>query len=246
MWAAVDTANGMRCADWAECGIGGHAGSAYAIYTERLGQPPLPEALTAALGEEWAITKGYHKIHGCCQSTHSAVEATLAARAALPAGAKPSDIRRILLDTHRPGMTNRNPATTLAARFSFEHVVATAQVHGHARAEAFAATTLNDPVIGDLRHRIELRRYEPVLPRPHDRPARITFELTDGSTVTRECLSAEGGPDRPFTDQVILDKVREITRASCPRFGAAFEDLLDLDAGKLQRPWGSLIERALS
>lgn len=246
VWAAVGTTNGMRCADWAQCGIGGHAGSPYAIYTERLGQAPAPAALTAALGEEWAITRGYHKIHGCCQSTHSAVEATLAARSAMPPGASATDIRRIVLDTHRPGMTNRNPATTLAARFSFEHVVATAQVHGHARADAFAATTLEDPTIGALRHRIELRPYEPILPRPHDRPARVTFELADGTSITRECLSAQGGPDRPFEDSVILDKIRHITELSCPRFCSAFEELLDLDAARLDRPWRSVIEGALA
>ncbi len=246
VWAAVGTANGMRCADWAECGIGGHAGSPYAIYTERLGQAPAPDALTAALGEEWAITRGYHKIHGCCQSTHSAVEATLAARTALPAGSGPRDIRRIVLETHRPGMTNTRPATTLAARFSFEHVVATAQVHGHARAEAFSAATLDDPVIAGLRERIELRRYEPALPRPHDRPARVTFELADGSTITRECLSAQGGPDRPFEDSVILDKIRDITAGACPKFAPAFERLLDLGPEQLDRPWRALIEDALA
>lgn len=246
VWAAVGTSNGMRCADWAQCGIGGHAGSPYAIYTERLGQAPNPEALTAGMGEEWAITRGYHKIHGCCQSTHSAVEATLAAREAMPAGMYPQDIRRIVLETHRPGMTNPNPATTLAARFSFEHVVATAQVHGHARAEAFAATTLDDPVIGGLRERIELRRYEPILPRPNDRPARITFELADGSAITRECLSAQGGPDRPFDEQVIFDKIRDITHSSCPGFGPAFESLLALDPSALGRSWQALIAEALA
>lgn len=246
VWAAVGTSNGMRCADWAACGIGGHAGSPYAIYTERLGQPPNPEALTAGLGGEWAITRGYHKIHGCCQSTHSAVEATLAAREALSARVLPGDIRRIVLETHRPGMTNPHPATTLAARFSFEHVVATAQVHGHARAEAFAATTLEDPVIGSLRERIELRPYAPIPPRPNDRPARITFEMADGSSITRECLSAQGGPDRPFDEEVILDKVRDITAHSCPRFGAVFESLLALEPQSLARPWQGLIEQALT
>jgi 2-methylcitrate dehydratase PrpD len=245
VWAAVGTTNGMRCADWAECGIGGHAASPYAMYTERLGQSPAPEALTEALGSEWAITRGYHKIHGCCQSTHSAVEATLAARAAMPTGARAEDIRRIVLETHRPGMTNSRPATTLAARFSFEHVVATAQVHGHARADAFAAATLDDPIVGGLRERIELRRFEPALPRPNDRPARITFELADGTSITRECLSAQGGPDRPFEEGVILDKIRNITEATCPQFGPAFEGLLDLASAKLDRPWRALIEEAL-
>jgi 2-methylcitrate dehydratase PrpD len=241
VWAAAGTANGMRCADWAECGIGGHAGSPYAIYTGRLGQAPAPAALTDALGTEWAITRGYHKIHGCCQSTHSAVEATLAARAALPPGATARDIRRVLLDTHRPGMTNRTPATTLAARFSFEHVVATAAVHGHARAEAFAATTLADPGIAALRNRIELRRYEPILPRPHDRPARITLELADGSAVTRECLSAAGGPDRPFDESVILDKIREIVAAPYPAMTGVFGDLLELRPASLAGSWPALV-----
>ncbi|MCC6533403.1 MAG: MmgE/PrpD family protein [Burkholderiales bacterium] len=242
VWAAVGTSNGMRCADFAECGIGGHAGSAYAIYTERLGQAPAPEALTEALGAQWAITRGYHKIHGCCQSTHSAVEAMLAARAAMPPGSGANDIRRVVLDTHRPAMTNPRPATTLAARFSFEHVLATAQVHGHARAEAFSAATLTDPVIAGLRERIELRRFEPALPRPNDRPARVTLELAGGTSITRECLSAAGGPDRPFDEAVILEKIRDITHEPYPRFNPVFEALLALDPGELARPWRAVVE----
>lgn len=70
--------------------------------------------------------------------------------------------------------------------------------------------------------------------------------MTDGTSITRECLSAPGGPDQPFEDRVILDKIRHITELSCPRFGPAFEDLLDLDAAKLARPWRSLIEGALA
>jgi 2-methylcitrate dehydratase PrpD len=246
VWAAVGTANGMRCADWAECGIGGHAGSPYAIYTERLGQAPAPDALTEALASEWAITRGYHKIHGCCQSTHSAVEAILAARTAMPRGVGPQDIRRVVLETHRPGMTNPHPGTTLAARFSFEHVVATAQVHGHARAQAFAAATLHDPIIGALREKVELHLFEPALPRPNDRPARVTLEFSDGTTITRECLSAEGGPDRPFAESVILDKIHDITREPCPQFRSAFERLLDLEPPQMARPWREVLEQSLS
>lgn len=241
VWAAVGTANGMRAADWASCGIGGMGSSPYSVYTERLGQAPEPAALTARLGEEWAITLGYHKMHGCCQSTHSAVEATLKARAAFPPGTTAADVRRIVLDTHRPGMTNPRPETTLAARFSFEHVVATALVHEHARVEAFSAGTLSDPQMQRLRDSIELRRYEPTLPRPNDRPARVSIELASGATVTAECLSAPGGPDQPFEERVILDKIRSLTAVPYPAFGATVTDLLALEKGSLDRPWEAVV-----
>ena len=241
VWAAVGAVNGMRAADWAACGIGGHAGSPYAMLTERLGQAPEPEALTRSLGAEWAITNGYHKLHACCQSTHSAVEAMLFARAALPAGTAARDIRRIVLETHRPGMSNSRPQTTLAGRFSFEHVLATAQVHGHAHTEAFAAASLADPDIARLRERVELRRFEPALPRPNDRPARVTVELEDGSTVTRECLSAAGGPDRPFDDEVILGKVDAIAHAPYPMLISSVRALLRLEPAQLERRWRALI-----
>jgi 2-methylcitrate dehydratase PrpD len=241
VWAAVGTANGMRAADWALCGIGGMASSPYTVYTERLGQAPEPAALTSLLGEEWAITLGYHKMHGCCQSTHSAVEATLKARAAFPPGKTAADVRRVVLDTHRPGMTNPRPETTLAARFSFEHVVATALVHEHARVEAFSAGTLNDPQMQRLRESIELRRFEPALPRPNDRPARIAIELADGATVTAECLSAPGGPDQPFDERVILDKIGSLTAAPYPAFGRTVENVLGLDAEQLDRSWETLL-----
>ena len=241
VWAAVGCTNGMRAADWAQCGIGGLLRGPYAVYTELLGQPPAPGFLAADLGREWAITQGYHKIHACCQSTHSAVEAMLEARERMLRDKDAGSIRRITLETHRPGMSNKQPVTTLAAKFSFEHVVATAHAYGHAGHEAFSAATLNEPRVKELREKVELVKYEPIPPRPHDRPARITLHFDDGATLTTECLSARGGPDQPFAEDIIIGKIERITADVYPNFFRPFRALLDGDSNVKAKRWSALV-----
>ncbi len=245
VWAAVGTVNGMRAADWAECGLAGLPDGAYDVFTTLLGQAPQPAALGEGLGEQWAIDSGYHKLHACCQSTHSAVEAMQTACAQLPAGTAAGQIESIVLETHRPQMSNPRPQTTLAARFSFEHVLATVQVHGHAGADAFAAHTLDDPAIAALRTRTRLVPYQPLPPRPLDRPARVTLTLSNGERVTGECLSARGGPDRPFDAAQIRAKAHGITAQRHPRFVAGVDALESLQTTALETPWSVWLARAL-
>lgn len=246
VWSAVGTTNGMRAADWAQLGIGGMLDGPYSVYTELLGQHPTPAALTQSLGEEWAVANGYHKIHACCQSTHSAVEATLQARDSLPAGTSVDDIELIELATHRPTMSNKSPQTSLAGKFSFDHVLATALVHGHAGAEAFSAHTLHEPRIARLRERVRLSKFEPALPRPHDRPARLRLVLRDGREVRAECLSARGGPDRPFESHVIRDKIMQLAGGISQRFAGDLLELCELPAPLLARRWSDVLRDALA
>jgi 2-methylcitrate dehydratase PrpD len=241
VWAAVGTSNGMRAADWAQCGIGGKVDGPLSVYTDLLGQPPNPRFLNERLGEDWSISSGFHKVHACCQSTHSAVEAMLMAVAEMGSRRGADDIERVVLETHRPGMSNRRPATTLAAKFSYEHALATAQVHGHAGSEAFAAETLTEPRVARLRERIELRAYEPLPQPPHDRPARLTLHFNDGSTLVTQCLSAMGGPDRPFADDVIVDKIGTITRDVYPRLLPVMASIMALDAPRLASGWETVV-----
>jgi 2-methylcitrate dehydratase PrpD len=241
VWSAVGTTNGMRAADWARLGIGGMPDGPYSVFTELLGQPPAPQALTQGLGQEWAVANGYHKIHACCQSTHSAVEATLDAIRALPPGATHADIEDIHLHTHRPTMSNKEPGTSLAGKFSFDHVLATTLVNGHAGAPAFSAQTLDDPAIARLRRCVRLSKFEPVPPRPHDRPARVTLRLKDGRHVTAECLSARGGPDRPFEPEVIRGKIDSLMSAALPRLSGHLLSICDLSPSLLARRWADVL-----
>ncbi|MGH6887216.1 MAG: hypothetical protein ACREGK_14205, partial [Geminicoccales bacterium] len=243
VWPAAGAWCGMRAVDWAGFGIAGLPESPYDVFVGALGATVEPEALTAGLGREWGIESGYHKIHACCQYSHSAVEATLELRPRLSDGWSPGDVERIRIETHWRGLTldNRAPATTLAARFSMPHIAAVTGLYGHAGAEAFAASTLSDATVAALRARVELAPFEPELPWPNDRPARVTWRLADGTEVQTECLSARGGPDRPFTPEEIARKIAGITAPAYPAMPAVIDRLLALDPATLAERWDSLV-----
>ena len=82
---------GMRAADLAPLGLGGIAESTYDVFVGCFGTRADPPALTAQLGERWAIASGYHKLFACCQYAHSAVEASLALGEKLAGSGRTSD-----------------------------------------------------------------------------------------------------------------------------------------------------------
>jgi 2-methylcitrate dehydratase PrpD len=113
----------------------------------------------------------------------------------------------------------------------------------HAGAEAFSATTLDDPAIAMLRERVELGPYEPERPWPEDRPARVTWILRTGERLEAECRSARGGPDRPFAPSEILDKVRKITSPVYPHLPDICQALAALDGELLETTWTDAVAR---
>ncbi len=246
VWPGLGASAGLRAVDWAELGIAGSEGGLHDVFASVFGGAARPEALTEGLGETWAAADGYHKLHACCQYGHAAVEASLEIAAALDRPVDPADIRAVRLDTHWRGrkLDNVHPATTLAAKFSMQHVLATVAVHGHAGAEAFHASTLSDPAIAALRERVSIRAFEPEPDWPNDRPARVAWELADGARIERTCLSARGGPDRPFSDAELRDKIAGILAAPCPGMVAVADGLLALSPALLARPWRDTVAAA--
>ncbi len=243
VWPAAGAWCGMRAVDWAGCGIGGLAQSPYHVFVEAFGAESRPGELTTGLGDEWAVGDGYHKIHACCQYSHSAVEATLDLLGRAAKAPAPDAIARITVETHRLGMTldNRAPATSLAAKFSMAHIVAATCVLGHAGAEAFAGSTLSDAVIGSVRDRVSMTPFAPEQAWPLDRPARVMLELKDGTRLSGECLSARGGPDRPFSTEEILAKITKITAPIYPAMAGVAQRLIALDPKTTARPWRDLV-----
>ena len=247
MWAASGAWHGMMSVDWALCGIGGLGSTFYDVYTTALGGAMHPEQLTSNLGEEWAIRDGYHKIFACCQYGHSAVEAALTIAADMPLGKTSQDIKRVVVEAHARGLTldNYNPETTLAAKFSMPHIVAATLVLGHAGVEAFNSLALHQPEVVELRGRIELRPFLPEQEWPNDRPARVTVELKNGQVLSRDCMSAKGGPDRPFTEEEILAKVTQLTSEVYPNLASTLTDLLVLTPVKKAERWDTLVGRLI-
>ena len=244
MWAGVGAWIGLRSVDWAGFGIRGAASSPYDVFVGGLGAEPRPDELTAGLGQSWGIVDGFHKIYACCQYAHAAVESVEELLARRPDVEAASDIERIVVETHWRGLAleNRRPATSLAAKFSLPHIVASISHLRHAGAEAFSAASLRDPAIAALRERVELARYRPE-PSPEDRPARVTWLLRTGERLEAECRSARGGPDRPFAPSEILEKMRGITAPVYPRMAEICQALVALDDALLDTTWTDAVAR---
>lgn len=119
--------------------------------------------------------------------------------------------------------------------------VAATCVLGHAGAEAFAGSTLSDAVIGGVRDRVSMTRFAPEQAWPLDRPARVTLELEDGTRLSGECLSARGGPDRPFSTAEILAKIAKITAPVYPAMAGVAQRLIALDPETTARSWRDLV-----
>jgi 2-methylcitrate dehydratase PrpD len=195
--------------------------------------------MTEGLSSSWAVMDGYSKMHACCQFAHSTVEAVLAARA----DARPEDVEEIVVATHRLAlpMTNAAPPTTLAGKFSLPHIVATTLVHGHADVAAFSSPALNAPAIAALRRKVKVVPFGEELAPPNDRPARVTIRLTDGRIRQSTCLSAPGGPDRPFPDEIVMQKVERLTADVYPHFGETMKRLIGLEPAVLDATWEAVV-----
>ncbi len=245
VWPGVGAWSGLRAVDWAGIGIAGTPESLYDVYASALGATVAANELTDELGHYWGILDGYHKLHACCQYGHSAVEASLQLCRQLPDDRDASNIKSIHIDTHWRGQTLDSvaPPTTLAAKFSMQHILAASAHFGHAGAEAFHASTLTDQAIARLRESVTIGAYDPEPEWPNDRPAKVTWQLDDGLQITEEVLSARGGPDRPFTPDEIKTKVSGIVDPVYPDMFAVLDRVMALADDVLDRPWSTLVRQ---
>ena len=248
VWPATGAWNGFMAVEWAECGIAGAPTAFFDVYGTVLGGMPHPERLVDGLGERWAMQDGYTKIHACCQHLHSAIEATLGLRGDLLRDARLEDIEFMTVDTHGLALplTDARPRTTLGAKFSMPHAIAAALVTGTGGAAGFSAATLHDPLLAGLRERVRVQPYAPELPAPHDRPARVTVTFKGGRSVQAECLSAQGGPDRPLPPETIFAKLDELAGPVYPRMRAGFEELAKLPGARRTQGWRPILDELVS
>jgi 2-methylcitrate dehydratase PrpD len=241
-WPASGAWNGMMAVSWAQCGMGGIPEAVFDVYGTVLGGEAHPGRLVQGLGEQWAVLEGYTKVYACCQHLHSAVEAALELRSKHPGLAQAGRIERIEVQTHPLALPLVNPAphTTLGAKFSMPHAVGAALLMGDAGAPAFTAATLDDPVLRKLRTRVQTGAWEPLLPPPHDRPARVTVHTVDGASLSAECLSARGGPDRPLPESTWRDKMQELALPAYPGIVGIFDGIVQGDAQRRAQSWSSI------
>jgi len=217
-WAAAGIFNGLQAIDWAQAGVTSLSETPHDVYHETLHSEAHIEELTKDLGTEWAVSSGYHKINACCQYAHSSIEAMCEILNQHPELKGGTGVTQIEIQTHRLGMTlnDTQPVTTLGAKFSMPHALAASLVYGHGGAEAFSTQSMQDERIARMRLNVSMRLADEELAWPHDRPAYVTLVTAEGQRFSANCLSARGGPDRPFSDPELWQKIQALSHMSAP------------------------------
>ena len=241
VWPGIAAHTALRAADWAMHGIRGLPSALHDVYADAFGATADAAELSGGLGESWAISDGYHKVFACCQYGHATIEANLS----LARRAGPDEIDAIHLETHPKAriMDNPDPDTTIAGKFSMQHIAATSAINRTGGFEAFSAGALSEPEVVALRGRVTMAPYEPLPEWPNDRPTRVSWKLKDGRTLTEEVLSARGGPDLPFAPEEIRAKIEDIVTAPYPKMFPLLEKVIALDADILADGWRETVLR---
>jgi 2-methylcitrate dehydratase PrpD len=242
-WAAAGAMTGFFAVDCAAAGLGSDAGALLDVFQQAYGHGVAEAELTRAPGH-WAILDGYHKSYAACQYTHAAIEAT--AELAPAVAGRLDQIREVLVETHQLALplSDRAPVTALGGKFSIPHVVAAVLAAGSTESGVFDASRLADPSVAALRQRVVIVPFEPELPAPHDRPARVSVRLSGGEQQTATCLSAVGGPDRPLAAADVLAKAAQLTATTRPAFAATARRLAD-GAIDLDQRWADVLAELL-
>ncbi|MDB9750085.1 MmgE/PrpD family protein [Planktomarina temperata] len=235
IWPGISAQTAMRAVDWVGHGIKGLPSALHDVYADAFGAAPDAAELGEGLGEAWAISDGYHKVFACCQYGHATIEANLK----LAQQADPNEIESIHLVTHEKAriMDNPDPDTTIAGKFSMQHIAATSALNRSGGFEAFSAQVLSDPKVAALRQKVTMSAYDPVPGWPNDRPTRVEWTMKNGRQLTQEVMSARGGPDLPFGPDEIRTKIEGIVAPAYPAMFGILDIILALDTEALNASW---------
>jgi 2-methylcitrate dehydratase PrpD len=153
-----------------------------------------------------------------------AIETILAEHPSLRGG---EAIKSVTIEVSKMGMNfnNKNPATTLAAKFSIPHAVAATVVNGASATENFLHESMSNTSIAIMREKVVMQEISSVRPWPYDRPARVTIELHNGDKFTEFCEAALGSSSRPLEAPTVLEKISNLSKSYAPNLESAVVSL---------------------
>ncbi len=179
-------------------------------HLERTSDEPIAFPSPLGLGDRWAVTEGYFKVHAACRYTHPALDAIDALDAA--SALDPDAIDAVDVETYAAAATLTDPApeNRLAAKFSLPFAIATRLRTGHAGKAAFEPPALEDATYR-LARRVSVEptpAFESAV--PDSRGARVLVTLEDGRERSETVERARGGVDRRFDEDRLREKFRSL------------------------------------
>ena len=144
-----------------------------------------PAAILGGLGTDWQIAGSYFRFYACCNPIHPALDCVRDVLDALRPAV--TDIKSIDVETYAFAsvMLNPDPPNYFASKYSLPHAAAVLAVRGGLGMPEMDDTSLHDPAIAGLRHRVHVTEDPAMTARvPTERPARVTLTLNDGRQTT--------------------------------------------------------------
>lgn len=191
------------------------------VYGNALGESPMPLATHAQDLRIISPGVGLRKRWPCCGSTHAAIDAAIGMRD----GVRLTDIDSVQVFLHRrriPHVDRPAPQTVGEARFSVQHCVAYALVHGHADFGAFTDEALSDSSVMEVRDRCALLP-ETAPPdsestfgglRADEFGARLFITFRDKTTLENTIEFPKGSDRNPLTEMELRNKFEQCFEAT--------------------------------
>lgn len=179
---------------------------------------PIPERLTAALGESYEILHTAVKPHACCRYMQGPIDALLELmkRHAIEAGR----IRKIEVAVLEAGWglvcdppaKKCHPESIVDAQFSMPFGAAVAVLRGAAGLDEFTLDQIHAPKVQQMMEKVVLGKdasLEDTFPR--EWPARVKIELVSGEQLENFVRHPKGDPENPLTWDEMSGKFRSLT-----------------------------------
>jgi len=168
-------------------------------------------AITAGLGDRWAMNGVYFKPYACCRWIHAALDGLLALMA--DAGVTASDIAGITVHTFARALRLNNypdPPTLEAAQYSVPFCLALGAVGGAAALLPIGPSWLTDTAVVTLARRVRLQ-VDPAIEAafPAEAGARVVMESRAGR-FERLVRFPLGDPANPMTRSQLVAKFQRL------------------------------------
>ena len=188
-----------------------------------------PAAVTGGLGTDWQIAGSYFRFYACCNPIHPSLDCVRDVLGALQPAA--ADIERIDVETYAFAavMRNPDPPNYFASKYSLPHAAAVLVARGGLGIAQMDDSSLDDPAIAALRHRVHVLEDPALTARvPAARPARVTLTLRDGRQASAAREMSWRDETNPDPDADLRVKFHELAGRVLTEQGVrAVEEAID-------------------
>lgn len=162
---------------------------------------------------DWLIHTCSFKPWPACRHAHPAIDATLALREQLQTRRKmdplgdPGPIVAVKVQTYADALKfcdRVHPASEAQAKFSLQHAVAMALLHGAPSLAHYRPEQITSPYVGALRERIqvaELKQFSDAYPAHFG--AAVEIQLRNGMRLRHAVPDALGDPENPMAERAL-------------------------------------------